>query len=88
MKQRGLSGTDIAAALAVDKATISRSLSTKAFSQTLRWRVADLIRRPVDPRTTERLLQDALRLLRTSDRLRANAERMIAEALDRSTGTE
>lgn len=84
MAARGLSTADIGLTLGVDKATISRSLKDNSFSRQLRTRVAAHLGSSLPPKASEDLLQEALHLLRKSDKLRLDAERLIAEALSRS----
>lgn len=79
-----LSLTDVGSVLKVDKATISRSLKGNAFSAALYPRVVALVDSEREGQTVEELLQKSLQLLHESDKLRASAERMIAQALDRS----
>lgn len=88
MAERGYSTADIGAATGVDKATISRSLKKGAFSDKLATRLSSLLTKAPAQQTPERLLQESLRLLRVSDKLRADAERMIAQALDQTTASK
>lgn len=75
--------TDAAKAVGVDKSTLSRSLKNGAFSRSLRGAVANLVGNDECVATTVDLLHRSLHLLSLSDRMRQDAERMIAAALDR-----
>lgn len=88
LREHGLTLTEAAAAIGVDKSTLSRSLKNSAFSHSLRGAVATLIRDDEGITTATKLLHKSLHLLNLSDRIRQNAERMIAEALDRITKNE
>jgi len=84
MSEHGLTLTDAATAVEVDKSTLSRSLKNGAFSRSLRGAVATLVCSDEGAVTTVGLLHKSLRLLSLSDRVRRHAERMIVEALDRA----
>lgn len=84
MQARGRSTADIGLALGVDKATVSRSLREDAFSRALRTRVSAFLRSAAPADDLGSALQESLRLLQLSARMQADAERMIAEALDRA----
>lgn len=84
MAERGYTLSEVANAVGFDKSTLSRSLSKGAFSRSLRGAVAELLGEDGEADTTAKLLLKSLRLLSLSDRMRQDAERMIAEALDRT----
>ena len=73
--------SDVARILNINKATISRALSSNSFSPALRPRVAALIGHMGKDSISE-LLHKSLHKLRLSDTLRREAEVMISEALD------
>ena len=81
MRDRSWTGSDVAVALKVDKSTVSRALNRGAFSPSLKPHVASLIAE-TDSKNVVRLLQESLRILSASDKLRLEAEAMIARALD------
>lgn len=87
MQDRALTGTDMAAMLQVDKATISRAIADAAFSSALRFQITLLID-PVASEAPHKLLHKSLHLLSISDRLRQDAEAMISKALDLSRQKE
>lgn len=88
LSERGLTLTEAATAIGVDKSTLSRSLKNSAFSHSLRGAVATLIRDDEGTTSAATLLHKSLHLLNLSDKMRQDAERMIAEALDRITKNE
>jgi hypothetical protein len=81
MRERSWTGSDVAVALLVHKSTISRALDRGTFSPALRPHVASLIAGG-DGEDVGNLLQESLRILAVSDRLKLDAEAMIARALD------
>lgn len=84
MQAHGRSTADIGLALGINKATVSRSLREGAFSRALRPRVLALLRVATPADDLGAVLLKSLRLLQLSAQMQADAERMIAEALDRS----
>lgn len=82
MLAHGKSTAAIGAELGVHKATISRSLKQNSFSHEVRARVAAHLANLLDTEGPHEALRKALHLLSMSDKLRSDAERMIAKALD------
>ena len=81
MRERGWTGSDVAKLIDVDKGTISRALGTNSFSPALHSRLLALLE-PERADGTSELLHKSLHILRLSDKLRRDAEAMIAKALD------
>jgi transcriptional regulator with XRE-family HTH domain len=88
LKERRRTVTDVAAMVGVDKATVSRALADEAFSRNLQSKIATLTQGTGSKATIATLLQESLRLLTTSDRLRQDAERLLSQALDRAAQTQ
>lgn len=84
MRERGHTLTEVSKEVGFNKSTLSRALKNGAFSRPLRRAVGDLVGDKGKIQSTADLLQESLRLLGHSDRMRQDAERMIAEALDRT----
>lgn len=81
MRIRSWTGSDVAQMLGVNKATISRTLSSNSFSPALRPHVAMLIA-PEEQSSVHDLLHKSLHKLKLSDIFRRDAEVMISKALD------
>lgn len=88
MDLHGLTSTEVAAMVGVDKGTISRALSTMTFSRSLATRIVRLVSPSSATKPISKLLHKSLHLLSISDRLRQDAERMLSQALDLTTQTK
>lgn len=82
MQDHALDGSELAMLLDVHPATVSRSLARNAFSRSTRERITALIVPEAARKKLPTLLQKSLHLLAISDRLRAQAEAMVREAID------
>jgi hypothetical protein len=82
MRDNRIDGSELAMLLDVDPATVSRSLSSEAFSRGMRERVVDLVVPQTARTKLPHLLQESLHLLAISDRLRERAEAMVRQAID------
>lgn len=83
MQSKEASLSDMADMLRMDKATVCRTLRDGAFSSVTRTRVTALLDASATGESVGQLLQKSLHLLQESGKLRLEAERMIAQALDR-----
>lgn len=82
MADHGLSLSQMALSLRIDKSTLSRSLQERSFSKRVRSRAYIVVGEPDGSESTEKSLLKALRLLEVAGILTGEAELAITQAID------
>lgn len=84
MADHGLSLSQMALSLRIDKSTLSRSLQERAFSRRVRSRAYIVVGKAGGSDSTDRSLLKALRLLEVAGILTGEAQLAITQAIDQA----